>query len=170
MHADLFASSVPQRESLSCLCAKLNIGFLLGNLIFHRPGNNIFLREPQPSISRRNTLAVFSVRVRVWYGELFCLTGSRSPQSKDSGCNPWYKAVVCCLAYNKWKWLERQPDDAGLRAHMEGVSLCLSPKSCSHNTQGSVLLAEALFFPVLSHLHPACPPRELVHVALKIGR
>lgn len=45
MPVDLFASSVPQRESLSCLCAKLNIGFLLGNLIFHRPGNNIFLRE-----------------------------------------------------------------------------------------------------------------------------
>lgn len=57
LHVDLFASSVPQRESLSCLCAKLNIGLLLGNLIFHRPGNNIFLREPQPSISRRSTLA-----------------------------------------------------------------------------------------------------------------
>lgn len=57
LHVDLFASSVPQRESLSCLCAKLNIGLLLGNLIFHRPGNNIFLREPQPSFSRRSTLA-----------------------------------------------------------------------------------------------------------------
>lgn len=54
---DLFASSVPQRECLRCLCAKLNIGFLLGNLIFHRPGSNLFLREPQSAISRRNTLA-----------------------------------------------------------------------------------------------------------------
>lgn len=45
LHVDLFAGLVPGREILSCLCAKLNISFLLGNLIFHRPGNYIFLRE-----------------------------------------------------------------------------------------------------------------------------
>lgn len=45
LYVDLFAGSVPQREILKCLCAKLNISFLLGNLIFQRRGNNIFLRE-----------------------------------------------------------------------------------------------------------------------------
>ena len=62
-----------------------------------------------------------------------------------------------------------QPDYSGSQAHMEGASLPLSPKSCTHNMQASVLLAEAIFLPALPHLHPACPPRGLVHVALKIG-
>lgn len=52
LHVDLFAGSVPQREILSCLCAKLNMSFLLGNLIFHRRGNNIF-SETAPSSLRK---------------------------------------------------------------------------------------------------------------------
>lgn len=45
LRADLFAGAGPRKELLSYLCAKLNISLLLGNLIFHRRGNNIFLRE-----------------------------------------------------------------------------------------------------------------------------
>lgn len=51
----------------------------------------------------------------------------------------------------------------------EGVSSPLSPKSCAHNMQGSVSQTEAVSFPASSQLHPACPPRGLVHVTLKIG-
>lgn len=51
----------------------------------------------------------------------------------------------------------------------EGVSFSFSPKSCAHNMEGSVSQTEAVSSPALSHLHPACPPRGLVHVALKIG-
>lgn len=68
---DLFASSVPQGDILSCLCAKLNISFLLGNLIFHRLCNNIFLRRlpakhfPQEDAQNLSTSAICLADVSV---------------------------------------------------------------------------------------------------------
>lgn len=57
LHGDLFAGSVPRREILNCLCAKLNISFLLGNLIFHRQATISFWESSQLTISLRKRAA-----------------------------------------------------------------------------------------------------------------
>lgn len=85
-HVGLFAGAVPGRELLSYLCAKLNISLLLGNLIFHRAGNSIFLRElPATHFPQEETTQEPShLSCLLSWGEcaaweVFCLTRSRSP-------------------------------------------------------------------------------------------
>lgn len=89
LRADLFAGAGPRKELLSYLCAKLNISLLLGNPIFHRRGNNIFLRElPATHFPQEETTQEPShLSCLLSWGEcvaweVFCLTRSRSP-----GCN-----------------------------------------------------------------------------------
>lgn len=156
------------------------MSFLLGNLIFHRLGNNIFLRELwakhfPPEVTSSGTLFPLLSAQLVWVcaaWQLFCPNRPKSSESKVLHLNPWYHAGG---PRQVWHVVNENGQKSTQMTWIysytwQGVSVpyCL-PNSAPTVVKGSVLQNRNHFISSLLS-SPSCPsPREPVHKALKIG-